>query len=48
MHRVDPAKYKDFALNPSIPLAVEVCGLLEQAGFDVSIDPNFEQIHDTL
>jgi hypothetical protein len=35
-------------LNPSIPLATEVCGLLEKAGFDVTLDPNFEQIHDTL
>lgn len=45
---VDPAKYRDFDLNADVAFAPKVQKLLQGAGFNVSLNENFEQIHDTL
>ncbi|WWC64313.1 uncharacterized protein I303_106923 [Kwoniella dejecticola CBS 10117] len=43
-----PREYLDFDLNPDVEFAPVVEGLLQKAGFDATIDPKFEQIHDTF
>lgn len=45
---VDPKKYKDFDLNPDLELADKVCEMLKSSGMNATLEPNFEQIHDTL
>lgn len=44
---MNPKKYVDFDLNPDLELAEEVHDMLKEAGFNVQLDPTFEQIHDT-
>ncbi|GFZ47203.1 hypothetical protein JCM24511_04946 [Saitozyma sp. JCM 24511] len=45
---VHPREYADFDLNPDVELAETVTSMLSDAGFDVSMDSDFEQIHDTF
>nr|XP_031860292.1 uncharacterized protein CI109_004176 [Kwoniella shandongensis]KAA5527364.1 hypothetical protein CI109_004176 [Kwoniella shandongensis] len=45
---VHPKEYEDFVLNPDVKFASTVQSLLQEAGFDVSLDTKFEQVHDTF
>lgn len=46
--RVDPKQYQNFDLNPDVEFASRVRDMLDDAGINASLDPDFEQIHDTL
>ena len=48
MRRVNPKEYVNFDVNPDVEFAKTVQELLLDAGFQVSLCEDFEQIHDTL
>lgn len=45
---VPTEQYVNFDLNSDVKLAEEVRGMLDTAGFEVALEPDFEQIHDTF
>jgi hypothetical protein len=47
-HRVDPREYTEFDLNPDVEFANTVGAMLSDGGFKVTLEPDFEQVHDTL